>query len=200
MNRISQNRISGRIQLFVLSMSIAMVPNALAAKGGKGGGNAGGGNGGEEEQQYTASGDLQIDAISTNLSFANIIFRGTQVDLGEFAVSDPDNGGSCPGFGLTTGTLVFGPRDDAIPDSATLRFGFQGALSNDGKSTQYFVDMDGEILAGDWPPSGATPTTLSFYNWSISAESKKSQRSDCEGDGSFAAGNEVLVDVATYNP
>jgi len=192
------NRIPFTLKLLVLSVSIALMPNALAAKGGKGGGNAGGGNGGEDEQQYSASGDLGIDATSTNLSFANIIFRGTQVDLGEFVVSDPDKNGSCPGFDLTTGTLVFGPRDDAIPGSATLRFGFKGNLSNDGKSVQYFLVMDGDMAPDVWLPTGTT--TLSFYNWSIYAENKKSRQSDCEGAGNFTAIDEVVVDVSPYNP
>jgi hypothetical protein len=189
--------ISQAIKLLVLAISIALVPNALAAKGGKGG-NAGSGNGGDDEPQYSANGHLGINAISTNLSFANIIFRGTPVDLEEFVVSDPDKNGTCPGFDLTTGTLVLGPRDDAIPGSATFKFGFQGDLSNNGKTVQYFLEMDGTMTPDVWPPTGTT--TLSFNNWSIYAENKKSRQSDCEGADSFAAGNEVQVDVSPYNP
>jgi hypothetical protein len=184
------------LKVLALAISIAIVPNALAKKGG----NAGGGNGGDPEPQYYTVGDLAIDAVSTNLSFEDIIFRATQVDLSEFAVSDPNNGGSCPGFDLTTGTLVLAPRDSAVPGSATLRFGFQGHLSGGGKFTQYFLELDGEITDGDWPPVDSDVTSMRYSTWSISAENRKSRKSDCEGDGDFAAGNEVLVAITPYTP
>ena len=113
-----------------------------------------------DEPQYSANGHLGINAISTNLSFANIIFRGTPVDLEEFVVSDPDKNGTCPGFDLTTGTLVLGPRDDAIPGSATFKFGFQGDLSNNGKTVQYFLEMDGTMTGEN--PVPALIVTLSM--------------------------------------
>ena len=187
------NNFPRSVKILALATVFAIVPNALAKKGG----NAGGGNSGDPEPQYMAIGSLGINAISTNLSFESIIFRATQVALSGFTVFDPDNGGTCTGFGETTGTLVLEPRDDTIPDSASLRFGFQGKLSGSGsgKSVQYFLEMDGDNDSGDWPPVNADITTLSFSNWSIYAENRKSQKSDCAGEGTFAA-NEMMVGVS----
>lgn len=199
MKRISNiNRI---IISFMFSVACLGAPysDALAAKGGggKGGGNAGGG--GDPEPVYTAAGDL-INAVSidsTNLSFDEIIFRPSAnftFDLSGFTVVGPP-GSYCPGFDSdTTGTLVLSPGDSAAQDSAELRFGFQGDLSDNGNTVQHFLIMQGS-MDGDWPPTGVT--TLTFYSWELAAENKKAQRSDCEGDGN---GLNVIIGIAPAAP
>jgi hypothetical protein len=199
MTRISNiNRI---IVGFIFSLACIGAPynDALAAKGGggKGGGNAGGG--GDPEPVYTAAGDL-INAASidsTNLSFDEIIFRPSAnftFDLSGFTVAGPP-GSYCPGFDSdTTGTLVLSPGDSAVQDSAELRFGFQGDLSDNGNTVQHFLIMQGS-KDGDWPPTGVT--TMTFSSWELSAENKKSQRSDCEGEGD---GLSVIIGIALAAP
>jgi hypothetical protein len=188
---------------FLVALIISQ--DALAGKGGNGGGNAGGGNGGDPEPVYSAYGPL-LDVPdagfinSTNLNFDEIIFRpgaDFTVDLSGFSVSDP-GGGSCSNFSnTTTGTLVLAPGDAAAPESAELRFGFQGQLSDGGKTVQHYLVMQGG-MSGAWPPASFPDTTeLTFTSWSISAENKKSQKNDCEGSGIGAL---VLMDIWLATP
>ena len=190
---------------FALAYAGTAVSSALAKDGqgrnggGNGGGNAGGGKGGDPEAVYTAAGDLiNADSIdSTNLNFDEIIFRPSAdftFDLSGFGVADP-GGGYCPGFDSeTTGTLVLAPGDSAIPDSAELRFGFQGQLSDNGKIVQHFLVMQG-TLSGDWPPTDVT--TLTFSSWELFAENRKSRRSDCQGEGD---GLQVIIGISPATP
>lgn len=196
--------------LFIFAAALVISPGAMAAKGGKGGGNAGGGNSGEPEPVYRAAGDLiDVPAVgyidSTNLSFDDIIFRpsaGFTMDLGGFSVLDP-GGGSCTGFSsTTTGTLVLAPGDVAATGSpAELRFGFQGQLSSNGvktgKTVQHYLIMQG-TMDGSWPPLSSPETYLTFTSWSISAENKNSQKSDCEGDGDITT-DPVLIGIWLSN-
>jgi hypothetical protein len=203
------------IGIFVAAaLAAAPAGSALAKKDkGGGGGNAGGGNSGEPEPVYSATDDFEdgsgnpleglIDEPapgvidSTNLSFDDIIFRpeaNFTFDLSGFPVSDPDSGGSCVNFGKETGTLVLTSGDSAAPGSAELRFGFQGQLSGGGKTVQHFLVMSGAMV-GDWPPT-SNGTELTFTNWALAAENKRSQKSDCEGDGAL----EYVVDVWLSSP
>lgn len=183
-----------------ICIAVILAPTSgLLAKKSGGGGNAGSGNGGDPEPVYTASGDLieasEID--STNLNFDDIIFRpgaGFTLNLSAFGpLSDPDSNGECPWSysANTTGTLVLGPGDSASDNSARLRFGFQGQLSNNGETVQYYFNMQGS-MTGDWPPTDVT--TLEFSSWDISAENRKSQKSDCQGDGVLS--ESVIIGVA----
>jgi hypothetical protein len=192
------------ITCLVFAITCASAPSiAVAGKGGgggKGGGNAGSGDGGEETPVYTAAGDLISNPIdSTNLNFDEIIFRpdaGFTFNLSGFPVSDPNNGGACLPFSAAqTGTLVLAPADSASSWTAELRFGFQGQLSDGGNSVQHFLVMHGH-MSGAWMPTGTT--TLELYEWSIAAENKKSQRSDCEGSGNLTA--PVIIGVGPASP
>lgn len=202
---MNTNTLIGKCALLatVLVLGLAVNGTAFAKKGGgNGGGNAGGGNGGEDEAVYSAAGNLinlpaagYID--STNLNFGDIIFRpsaGFTFDLSGFDVSlDPDDPlDPCDNFSdTTTGTLVLAAGDSANPGSAQLRLGFQGLLSDGSKTVQHYLVMNG-TMSGDWPPSGSDTTELTFTDWSIAAENKKSQRNDCAGDGD---GITVLIDM-----
>ena len=183
----------------LLLACVSIAGSAFAKPGnGNGGGNGGGGNGGEDEIVYSAAGDLINEPAagyidSTNLNFADIIFRpdaGFTLDLNGFDVNGPD--GPCANFSATTtGSLVLGPGDSAAPESAELRFGFQGLLSDGSNTVQHYLVMHG-TMSGDWPPTGSDTTEFTFTDWSIEAENKKSQRSDCAGDGDGVA---VLIDL-----
>jgi hypothetical protein len=182
----------------LIGLVLALTPAAeVFAK--KGNGNAGSGNGGDPEPVYTAAGDLiNAESIdSTNLNFEDIIFRPSAnftFDLSGFAVSDP-GGGSCPGFSAdTVGTLVLGPGDSSVENSAELRFSFQGQLADDGKFDGHYLTMQGK-RQGAWPPTGVT--TLTFTSWDLSASNKKSQREDCEGAGDGVA---VIIGIAPASP
>lgn len=179
----------------------APLADALAGNGG-GKGQPGNGNGAEPEPLYRANevevvgeGLINGDPIdSTNLHLDKITFRpsaGFTVNLSGFPVEDPDSSGDCPGFGAeTTGTMTLTTGDLGPPD-AELRFGFQGQLSNDGDTVQYYLVMRGTMV-GNWLPT--TITELTFDSWEIFAENKKSQRSDCEGGDDF--GESVMIDIS----
>jgi hypothetical protein len=50
-------------------------------------------------------------------------------------------------------------------------------------------------MSGDWPPTDVT--TMTFTSWELFAENRKSQRSDCEGDGDGLA---VIIGIAPKDP
>jgi hypothetical protein len=194
----------------VLLLTLLMAASASAMPGNGNGGGGGGGNAGggskDPDPKYLAEWDLLIldvdqageviPAESTSLNFDDIIFRDTEVDLNGFGVSDPENPNNiCSGFGQTPGTLVLGPSNE-VADLAKLTFWFKGQLSSDdgnnGKVVQYLLSMEeGSMSTEDedenplaeveWPPSGTNVTFLTYSSWKISAENKKSQRSDCQG-------------------
>ena len=51
---------------------------------------------------------------------------------------------------------------------------------------------ESRTMFGDWPPSGSDTTELTLTDWSIAAENKKSQKSDCAGDGD---GVDIMIDI-----
>lgn len=144
---------------------------------GNGGGDAGGGSGGTDELVYLASDDYGLVATeieSTSLNFTDIIFRQVVLDLSAFTVGGAD---WLPGnFGITQGTMVIGPNPELANHDSEMKFWFTAPLN--GKNTQYYLSMYGN-LAGDWFPVAGS--VMTFDNWELMAENRKARKTGCYG-------------------